>query len=86
VTRILPDHPALVPDAVIDVTADLCPMTFVRTRLALDRLRPGQVLRVDLRGAEPRENVPRSARELGHAILAEHSGANGVTTIFIRKT
>ena len=54
---------AIIPDRELDITAELCPMTFVRTRLALDRMRPGQVLLVRLRGKEPLENVPRTARE-----------------------
>ena len=35
----------IVPDRELDIRAEFCPMTFVRTRLALDRLSPGQVLR-----------------------------------------
>ncbi|GAB0117616.1 hypothetical protein Acid7E03_16880 [Acidisoma sp. 7E03] len=44
-------------------------MTFVRTRLALEKLPEGAVLQVRLRGAEPRESVPRMAESQGHAIL-----------------
>ncbi len=70
----------------IDITADLCPMTFVRTRLALDRMAAGEVLLVLLRGAEPRANVPRAAAELGHTIVAtEHSESDGITRLLIRK-
>jgi tRNA 2-thiouridine synthesizing protein A len=54
----------------LDVTADRCPMTFVRTRLRLDRMPAGQVLEVRFAGKEPAENLPRSARDLGHAVLA----------------
>ncbi len=54
----------------LDVTADRCPMTFVRTRLRLDRMEAGQVLEVRFAGREPAENLPRSARDLGHAVLA----------------
>jgi TusA-related sulfurtransferase len=43
----------------IDITKDLCPMTFVRTRLALDRMTPGEILRVRLKGDEPLRNVLR---------------------------
>jgi tRNA 2-thiouridine synthesizing protein A len=32
-------------------------------------MRPGEVLSVRLRGEEPLRNVPRAAREEGHAIL-----------------
>jgi tRNA 2-thiouridine synthesizing protein A len=72
-------------DRDLDITAETCPMTFVRTRLALDRLAPGQVLRVRLRGAEPRRNVPATAREQGHAVLAERDLADGVAVVLIRR-
>ena len=72
-------------DRTLDITRDLCPMTFVRTRLALDRMVPGQTLLVLLKGEEPRRNVPRSAREHGHAVLAEETGPDGVTRLLLRK-
>lgn len=69
----------------IDITADLCPMTFVRTRLALDRMQAGEVLLVRLRGAEPLENVPRTAITLGHAVIHRHTGEDGVTSLWLRR-
>ena len=60
-------------------------MTFVRTRLALDRLQPGDVLLVRLRGEEPRVSVPRSAVLLGHQVLAEENEADGITRVLIRR-
>jgi TusA-related sulfurtransferase len=53
----------------IDITGEVCPMTFVRTKLRLERMRPGEVLSVRLRGEEPLRNVPRAARDEGHVIL-----------------
>jgi len=61
--------PTTGPDVALDITRDICPMTFVRTRLLLDRLPPGSVVRIRLKGREPLANVPRSARELGHAVI-----------------
>ncbi len=72
-------------DATLDITAEVCPMTFVRTRLALDRMAPGQTLLVLLRGAEPRRNVPASAASLGHAVLAESEDADGTTRLWLRR-
>ena len=60
-------------------------MTYVRTRLALDRLATGDVLRVTLRGEEPRRNVPQSAAEQGHTVLSVEDAADGTTTVLIRK-
>ncbi len=72
-------------DREVDITAETCPMTFVRTRLALDRMQAGEILRLRLRGEEPRRNVPRTAAEQGHAVLRQAEGADGVTTLWIRK-
>ncbi len=44
-------------------------MTFVKTRLLIEKMSVGDVATILLRGAEPIENVPASVAELGHAIL-----------------
>jgi len=73
------------PDHSIDITTEICPMTFVRTRLALDLLAEGAILSIRLSGEEPRRNVPATARRLGHEILSEETAADGVTTLLLRK-
>ncbi len=73
------------PDHTLDITRDLCPMTFVRTRLALDRMAEGETLLVLLKGAEPIANVPRAAAALGHGIFIETADEQGVARVFIRK-
>ena len=75
----------LASDRQIDITAETCPMTFVRTRLALDGLQPGQTLLVRLRGEEPRRNLPRTAAEQGHAVLAQQDGPDGTMLLLLRK-
>jgi tRNA 2-thiouridine synthesizing protein A len=52
----------------LDVTADTCPLTWVRTKLALERLAPGETLVVEVPAGEALENVPRSAGEAGHDV------------------
>ncbi|HEY4173108.1 MAG TPA: sulfurtransferase TusA family protein [Rhodopila sp.] len=69
----------------IDITRDVCPMTFVRTRLALDRMAPGETLLVLLKGEEPLRNVPRTATEQGHEVLSLETDANGITQLLIRR-
>ena len=73
------------PDRTLDITGELCPMTFVRTRLALDRMSTGQTLLVLLRGEEPLRNVPRTAAEQGHAVLSQTTGPDGVTHLLLRR-
>ena len=69
----------------LDITADTCPMTFVRTRLALDRMQPGQTLLLRLRGEEPRRNIPRTAAEQGHGVLGQRELADGTILLLLRK-
>lgn len=73
-------------DARLDITGEVCPMTFVRTRLALEKLRQGASLHVRLRAGEPLENVPRSARELGYRVSQpeEESPGSGIWRLSIR--
>jgi tRNA 2-thiouridine synthesizing protein A len=79
------DPPPLPADSTLDIRADTCPMTFVRTRLALDRMAPGQVLRVHLKGEEPRRNIPRTAAEQGHQLLAEQDLPGGEALLWLRR-
>jgi TusA-related sulfurtransferase len=74
-----------VADGAIDIRSDACPMTFVRTRLALDRMASGQVLRVLLKGEEPRRNIPRTAAEQGHQVLAEQDLPEGEALVWLRR-
>ncbi|MBA4411272.1 MAG: sulfurtransferase TusA family protein [Bacteroidota bacterium] len=53
----------------LDITKEHCPMTFVKTKIELSRLRPGDLLEVLLTEGEPLENVPRSAAEQGFKVL-----------------
>jgi TusA-related sulfurtransferase len=52
----------------IDITADVCPMTFVRVKLALERMVADATLIVRLNDGEPLRNVPRSARAEGYRV------------------
>lgn len=56
-------------DARIDITNEVCPMTFVKTKLKLESLEPGQHLEVIMNDGEPMRNVPRSLKEEGHKIV-----------------
>lgn len=58
------------PVRVLDVTAEVCPITFVKTKLLLEDMRPGEVAEIRLNAGEPLVNVPRSATEGGHRVLS----------------
>jgi TusA-related sulfurtransferase len=52
----------------LDITALACPMTWVRTKLELERMAPGEELEVRCPEGEALENVPRSAADAGHDV------------------
>ena len=56
--------------ASVDITKEVCPMTYVRVKLALEQLEQGRLLEVWLKGEEPLKNVPASARDEGHQVLS----------------
>jgi len=64
-------------------------MTFVRTRLLIEKMNAGETAEIRLKGDEPLENVPESVAELGHEILdirpASDDAETDVHFIVIRK-
>jgi tRNA 2-thiouridine synthesizing protein A len=44
-------------------------MTFVKVKMRLSRMLPGEILDVIMDGGEPLENIPKAAREEGHRII-----------------
>jgi tRNA 2-thiouridine synthesizing protein A len=71
--------------ATVDITREVCPMTYVRTKLKLESLADGAVLEVLLKGDEPLKNVPRNARDEGHEVLALEARPDGSHRLLLRK-
>lgn len=69
----------------LDITGEVCPMTFVRVKLKLQDLPPGAALEVRLREGEPLRNVPRALRQEGHSILGQRDEGDGIHVLEIRK-
>jgi TusA-related sulfurtransferase len=70
----------------LDISADMCPMTLVKTKLRLEELAVGDLLTIHVADGEARLNVPRSLREYGHTVLAEHPVDGGGWAVVVRKT
>ena len=56
-------------DDEVDITDKVCPMTFVKAKVAIDELDDGEILAIRMNDGEPVQNVPRSMKEEGHQIL-----------------
>ena len=77
-------------DYFLDITGDVCPMTFVRTKLLIEKMKPGETAQVRLQSKEPLENVPRSVREIGHDVVSltpesANEAEDGVHLLVIKK-
>ena len=72
-------------DEFLDITDVVCPMTFVKTKVALEDLDDGQILELRLNDGEPIQNLPRSLKDDGHKILQLTDDGDGTFTIWVEK-
>ena len=72
-------------DDTIDITDVTCPITFVKTKVALEELDEGQILQVHLNDGEPVQNVPRSIKEEGHEVLQLDDNGDGTFELYVKK-
>ncbi len=69
----------------LDITDVVCPVTFVKTKVALEEMEDGQILQVHINDGEPVQNVPRSVKDEGHQILKLLDNGDGTYELLIRK-
>ena len=69
----------------LDITREHCPMTFVKTKIQLSKLNPGDVLEVLLTEGEPLENVPKSSKEQGFNVLEVSHIEGTIHKVLIQK-
>jgi len=75
----------IVIDETIDITDVVCPITFVKTKVALEELDDGMILSIRLNDGEPVQNVPRSIKEEGHKILKLIDNGDGTYSLVVKK-
>ena len=67
---------AISPDVKKDFRGVMCPMNFVKTKIALTPMLSGQILEILLDDGAPIENVPGSVKNEGHTILSTEKVEN----------
>ena len=72
------------PDVKKDFRGVMCPMNFVKTKIALTPMQSGQILEILLDDGAPIENVPGSVKNEGHTILSTEKVEN-YWKVLIRK-
>ncbi|GBU20678.1 hypothetical protein R80B4_00557 [Fibrobacteres bacterium R8-0-B4] len=70
---------------IVDVTDVVCPMTFVKAKVALEELDDGQILSIRLNDGEPIQNVPRSIKGEGHKVLKLTDNGDGTYNLIVKK-
>ena len=53
----------------IDLLDEICPMTFVKTKLAIEQINQGERIKVIFNSQEAKTNVPKSLTEVNHKII-----------------
>jgi len=69
----------------VDITDVVCPMTFVKAKIAMEELEAGEILEIKMNEGEPILNVPRSFKEEGHKVLDVINNGDGTFTVFVEK-
>ncbi len=72
-------------DETVDITDVVCPVTFVKAKVALEELNEGQILSIRMNNGEPVQNVPRSIKEEGHQILKLIDNGDDTYSLIVRK-
>jgi len=73
------------PDKTVDLKGQVCPYTFVRSKLAIEKMSLGQVLEVIFDHKPASENVPKSMENEGQKVLKVEQTGEKEWRVFIRK-
>ena len=69
----------------VDITDVVCPVTFVKAKIALEELDDGDILSIRLNDGEPVNNVPRSIKEEGHKVLSLSQNDDSTYQLIVQK-
>ena len=69
----------------VDITDVVCPVTFIKAKVALEKINNGQILEIKLNDGEPIQNIPRSLKNEKHKVLSVDKNQDGTYTIAVEK-
>jgi TusA-related sulfurtransferase len=72
-------------DKVLDIKGEICPYTFVKSKLALEEMEDGEILKIIVDYPPATENVPRSLEKEGNDILSVEKVGGKLWEIVVRK-
>ena len=69
----------------LDITNDKCPITFVKTKIALEKLKSNQYLNVYIKEGEALDGLPSGLKEMGYQINNKIKISDDVFSLEISK-
>jgi tRNA 2-thiouridine synthesizing protein A len=72
-------------DRRLDIKGQVCPLTFVRSKLAIEQLAIGAVLEIIVDHQPAAVNVPRSMEHEGQTVLGVEQTGEAEWHLFVRK-
>ena len=69
----------------LDIKGQVCPLTFVRSKLAIEKMAIGEVLEIIVDHQPAAVNVPRSMELEGQAVLGVEQTGEAEWHLFVRK-
>ena len=72
-------------DRTLDIRGQVCPLTFVRSKLAIEKMALGEVLEIIVDHQPAALNVPRSMEHEGHKVLKIEQAGDAEWHLFVRK-
>jgi len=74
------------PKQTLDLRTTKCPLNFVKTKLALEKLATGEILEIWIAtDSQSSINIPQSIAQEGHQIIHTETDADNLQRLFIQK-
>lgn len=70
----------------LDLRGEVCPYTFVKSKLTIEEMRAGEELLVIVDYEPSSRNIPKSMRIIGEDVVSVGEKPGGVWEIVLRKT
>ncbi|GAB6071656.1 sulfurtransferase TusA family protein [Venenivibrio stagnispumantis] len=69
----------------LDLKGEVCPFTFVKSKLILEQMNKGEILKIILDYKPSVDNVPKSMKEEGQEVIAVNQLDNNLWEVIVRK-
>ena len=68
----------------LDLTKYKCPITFVKAKIALEKLKKNETLTIKINEGEDLDNMPESLKEIGFKIIKKIKIKKNIAEIIIK--